>query len=94
MHRLWLTLAVLLISICGNRGQQEPIKDPFGESSFVYLKTHKFLIRSQLDCALSTDRKKTFDIKTRATNAIRIHMSSYEKHVDYLIDRFEGETNS
>jgi len=60
--------------------------------AYHYTKRDAFLLRSQLDC-YDPDLpgpRKTFDLKTRATSAIRLDCSNYMYRTDYRITRLTG----
>jgi hypothetical protein len=63
---------------------------------FHYLKVGGMLLRAQLDCADDAlpGPNKTFDIKTRATIAVRRDCGNYRRHTGYRISRLLGEYHS
>lgn len=58
------------------------------------------LVRAQIDCrsnncrAESCRSMKFLEIKTRAVAPIRYDVKGYERHLDYRIDRLQGEKHS
>lgn len=52
------------------------------------------IMRSQLDCRDMTNPKKVFDIKTRATMAIRHDMPNHRHNAGYTLWRKNGRTES
>jgi hypothetical protein len=69
---------------------------PADAHTFHYMKVGDMLLRAQLDCAdesLPGD-SKTFDIKTRATIAVRRDCRNYHRHVGYRLSRLLGEYHS
>eukprot|EP00158_Paraphelidium_tribonemae_P006092 Partr_v1_DN27676_c3_g1_i2_m65580 putative Mitochondrial mRNA processing protein PET127 len=61
---------------------------------YAYCQFDDLLLRSQLDCANSHLPRKYFDIKTRATMAIRYNVGEYQQFVDYRIHKSDGFFNS
>jgi hypothetical protein len=63
---------------------------------FHYLKAGGMLLRAQLDCVDETlpGENKTFDIKTRATVAVRRDCGNYRRHTGYRLSRMLGEYHS
>ena len=64
---------------------------------YSYLSTGTTLIRAQLDChdpLLTTPPSPVFDIKTRATHAIRYNLQNYRDHLHYNITHMNGILNS
>ena len=57
---------------------------------FHYSTIEDFFVRSQLDCHHPSLPNKTFDLKTRATLAIRYDIARYREHLNYSIDRRFG----
>eukprot|EP01126_Amoeba_proteus_P007448 TRINITY_DN12682_c0_g2_i4.p1 TRINITY_DN12682_c0_g2~~TRINITY_DN12682_c0_g2_i4.p1 ORF type:complete len:390 (-),score=68.98 TRINITY_DN12682_c0_g2_i4:87-1256(-) len=71
--------------ILKQEGKQEG-KDPSNKArrtqeAFHYMLYGNILLRSQLDCQHPNLPRKVFDLKTRATNAIRLNLEEYEEHV-------------
>jgi hypothetical protein len=58
--------------------------------SFNYSIAEGFLLRAQLDAYDDRLPNKTFDIKTRATHAIRYDVKNYHEHVGYHITKLKG----
>lgn len=58
--------------------------------AYHYSATPNLVMRSQLDCHDSRLPRSTFDIKTRATVAIRLDRLNYLMNRGYLIRRAEG----
>ncbi|KAJ3130409.1 hypothetical protein HK100_008084 [Physocladia obscura] len=64
------------------------------EEAFHYAKFENFLLRSQLDCYDDRLPGKTFDVKTRATVAIRMDPGDFKNNTDYEITRMKGLISS
>ena len=62
------------------------------EDIYRYLRHGKFIIRSQLDCF--HPKYGVFDIKTRATNPIRLNMQRYQKYTHLKLKSIKGSHNS
>lgn len=62
--------------------------------AYHYSASKNLVMRSQLDCHDDRLPRKTFDIKTRATVAIRRDMLNYQNNRGYLISKAEGELES
>jgi len=64
--------------------------------AYHYLKLGDYLFRSQLDCYHPDipSVNKTFDLKTRATFAIRLNVESYRTKVGYKLDKLIGDSSS
>lgn len=62
--------------------------------AYHYSASKKLVMRSQLDCHDSRLPRKTFDIKTRATVAIRMDMLNHLNNRGYLISKAEGDLES
>lgn len=61
---------------------------------YHYLKLdNSLLVRSQLDC-VNPQNNMTFDLKTRATLAIRIDPRNFKQNAGYQITQFSGSLNS
>ncbi|MCJ1296690.1 hypothetical protein MMC34_008256 [Xylographa carneopallida] len=76
-----------------------PSSSPFRPPAqqYSYLSTGTSLIRAQLDChdpSLTSPPSPVFDIKTRATHAIRYNLHRYEEQLDYHITKQSGLYNS
>ena len=50
----------------------------------LFSRMRSLLFRSQLD-AYDRDSKMVFDLKTRATNPIRLDVGNYRRHLDYML---------
>ena len=64
---------------------------------YSYLSTGTSLIRAQLDChdpSITAPPSPVFDIKTRATHAIRYNLNRYQEQLDYHITKLSGLYNS
>lgn len=72
-----------------------PPKQP-PRDAFHYLKVGDMLLRAQLDCVDESlpGPNKVFDIKTRATFAVRRDCGNHRRHVGYRLSRLLGEFNS
>jgi hypothetical protein len=57
---------------------------------FHYSTIEDFFVRSQLDCHHPSLPNKTFDLKTRATLAIRYDITRYRERLHYSLDRRFG----
>ncbi|EGC31379.1 hypothetical protein DICPUDRAFT_156776 [Dictyostelium purpureum] len=71
----------------------DPVEFP---DSYIYSKFDKIIYRSQIDCIsdnLPEDRN-TFDLKTRATNAIRMNVSETNNFISHHINRLFNCNNS
>lgn len=62
--------------------------------AYHYYASKNLVMRSQLDCHNDRLPRKTFDIKTRATVAIRMDTLNYQMNRNYLIARAEGPLES
>jgi hypothetical protein len=62
-----------------------------GREAYSYLRLGDMLLRSQLDAAKDG---RVFDLKTRATYAIRSNMANYASHVGYRLTRVRGPFSS
>jgi hypothetical protein len=58
--------------------------------AMLYCRLRKLLFRSQLD-AHARDSQIVFDLKTRATNPIRLDVTNYRQHLDYMLMLPSGE---
>ena len=63
-----------------------------GRECYAYLRLGDLLLRSQLDAVTKDGR--VFDLKTRATAAIRANCVSYLQHVGYRLTQVSGFTGS
>ena len=70
-------------------GEEQTVED---EEVYRYLRHGSFLLRSQLDCY--HPQYGVFDIKTRATNPIRINMEKYQKFTNIKLKMIKGNYNS
>lgn len=61
---------------------------------YAYCQYGNVLLRSQLDCYNPNLPKKSFDIKTRATVAIRMNAAEYYDFINYRLHRTHGRWNS
>ena len=61
---------------------------------YAYCMADDVLFRSQLDCYNPHLPRKWFDIKTRATVAIRHNIQDYAKFIDYRLNQVDGVHNS
>ncbi|KAL5032479.1 hypothetical protein BDV3_001041 [Batrachochytrium dendrobatidis] len=59
-------------------------------STYSYSLAENFLMRAQLDCQHPDLPNKSFDIKTRATAAIRFNSNDYQSHTGYKIRKLTG----
>jgi len=65
------------------------------EEAFHFLKLENYIFRSQIDCYdKNLTGSKTFDLKTRATAAIRLDIENYQRYLDYRVDRLIGKFHS
>eukprot|EP00003_Mantamonas_plastica_P030884 TRINITY_DN7803_c0_g1_i2.p1 TRINITY_DN7803_c0_g1~~TRINITY_DN7803_c0_g1_i2.p1 ORF type:complete len:184 (-),score=62.70 TRINITY_DN7803_c0_g1_i2:113-664(-) len=66
------------------------------EEAYIFMQMDKFMLRSQLDCfdPELKGESQSFDLKTRATHAIRIDCANYRRHVNYRLNRVTGERQS
>ncbi len=62
--------------------------------AYAYCMYDKLLLRSQLDCMHPALPRKSFDIKTRATIAVRMNSRNYEEFRAYRLDKVHGLWNS
>ncbi|KAI3652783.1 hypothetical protein MP228_002208 [Amoeboaphelidium protococcarum] len=62
--------------------------------AYAYCNYKGLLLRSQIDCMNPHLPRKVFDIKTRASVAIRLNSQNYEDFVNYRIDKIHGWYNS
>lgn len=62
------------------------------KASYQYTQFGNFVIRAQLDCY--SDLRKVFDIKSRATSAVRYDVQNYKDHSKNSIDHLVGKFNS
>jgi hypothetical protein len=62
--------------------------------AYHYSASKNLVMRSQLDCHDNRLPRKTFDIKTRATVAIRMDTLNYRMNRGYLISKAEGALES
>jgi len=63
---------------------------------YHYLKLNKYMIRSQIDCwsPATVGPYKSFDLKTRATVAVRLDVENYKEHTGYKLTKLVGDWNS
>ncbi|KAI8826779.1 mitochondrial protein Pet127-domain-containing protein [Fimicolochytrium jonesii] len=59
-----------------------------------FTKLDKFMLRAQMDCYDERLPYKTFDLKTRATLAVRMDPAGYKENLDYILNKEEGLINS
>ncbi|KAJ2378687.1 hypothetical protein GGI05_006699, partial [Coemansia sp. RSA 2603] len=64
------------------------------EENYHYVQFDEFVLRSQLDCRDDRLPKKTFDLKTRGTLAVRMDMENYEVSKGYQINTLKGRLQS
>lgn len=64
------------------------------EDGYAYCQYQQLLLRSQLDCMNPHLPRQSFDIKTRATVAIRMNSSQYYEFLNYRLHRSFGKWNS
>ncbi|KAI8929441.1 mitochondrial protein Pet127-domain-containing protein [Entophlyctis helioformis] len=57
---------------------------------FHFAKAEGFLLRAQIDCQHPALPGKTFDLKTRATLAIRMDQENYESNLGYRLRKLTG----
>lgn len=58
--------------------------------AYRFSKVGDLLVRSQLDCFHPNLSRKVFDLKTRATVAVRLDVSNYKDYVGYKLTRYRG----
>ncbi|KCV69180.1 hypothetical protein H696_04592 [Fonticula alba] len=63
-------------------------------SAYNYFGAGSLLLRSQLDCHDPENPERIFDLKTRATLAIRNFVKDYENNVKYRLHRMSGQLSS
>ncbi|KAI8324803.1 Pet127-domain-containing protein [Martensiomyces pterosporus] len=64
------------------------------EENYHYVEVDDFVLRSQLDCRDDRLPRKTFDLKTRGSLAIRMDMQNYEVSKGYQIYNMKGRLES
>ncbi|KAJ1722648.1 hypothetical protein LPJ53_002952 [Coemansia erecta] len=64
------------------------------EENYHYVQFDEFVLRSQLDCRDDRLPRKTFDLKTRGTLAIRMDLENYEVSKGYQINTLKGRLQS
>ncbi|KAJ1646524.1 hypothetical protein J3B02_001100 [Coemansia erecta] len=64
------------------------------EENYHYTKFDEFVLRSQLDCRDDRLPRKTFDLKTRGSLAIRMDIQNYEISKGYQIKTMKGRMQS
>jgi len=77
------------------KDDSDPLKAPIEvQGAHVFYKYGDLLIRSQLDCVHPDLPKKVFDLKSRATHAIRYNMERFREATGYQILKIVGDLNS
>ncbi|KAJ1991838.1 hypothetical protein EDC05_003193 [Coemansia umbellata] len=69
------------------------VKD-VGEENYHYVEFDEFVLRSQLDCRDDRLPRKTFDLKTRGSLAVRMDLDNYEVSKGYQIKSMKGRLQS
>ncbi|KAJ2667431.1 hypothetical protein IW148_000126 [Coemansia sp. RSA 1199] len=64
------------------------------EENYHYVEAEDFILRSQLDCRDDRLPRKTFDLKTRGSLAIRMDMDNHEVSRGYQIKTMKGRMQS
>ncbi|KND02770.1 uncharacterized protein SPPG_01852 [Spizellomyces punctatus DAOM BR117] len=64
------------------------------KEAYHYATAEGFLLRAQIDCHDARLPKKTFDLKTRATVAIRMDPVNYLSNIDYKLTSVTGRYQS
>ncbi|KAJ2778627.1 hypothetical protein GGI15_004127 [Coemansia interrupta] len=64
------------------------------EENYHYVQFDEFVLRSQLDCRDDRLPRKTFDLKTRGTLAVRMDLENYEVSKGYQIHTLKGRLQS
>ncbi|KAJ2721713.1 hypothetical protein GGI07_003769 [Coemansia sp. Benny D115] len=64
------------------------------EENYHYVEFGEFVLRSQLDCRDDRLPRKTFDLKTRGTLAVRMDLQNYEVSKGYQIHTMKGRMQS
>ncbi|KAJ2521211.1 hypothetical protein H4217_001547 [Coemansia sp. RSA 1939] len=64
------------------------------EENYHYSEFDEFVLRSQLDCRDDRLPRRTFDLKTRGTLAVRMDINNYEKNRGYQILSQKGRLES
>ncbi|KAJ1958837.1 hypothetical protein EC988_000056 [Linderina pennispora] len=64
------------------------------EENYHYVMVDDFVLRSQLDCRDDRLPRRTFDLKTRGSLAIRMDMENYEISKGYQINNMKGRLES
>ncbi|KAJ2770362.1 hypothetical protein IWQ56_002193, partial [Coemansia nantahalensis] len=64
------------------------------EENYHYVEADDFVLRSQLDCRDGRLPRKTFDLKTRGSLAVRMDLQNYEESKGYQIHTMKGRLQS
>ncbi|KAJ1898423.1 hypothetical protein LPJ66_002762 [Kickxella alabastrina] len=64
------------------------------EENYHYVEFDEFVLRSQLDCRDDRLPRKTFDLKTRGSLAVRMDLQNYEISKGYQIHAMKGRLQS
>ncbi|KAJ1940767.1 hypothetical protein FBU59_003709, partial [Linderina macrospora] len=64
------------------------------DENYHYVMVDDFVLRSQLDCRDDRLPRRTFDLKTRGSLAIRMDMENYEISKGYQINNMKGRLES
>ncbi|KAJ2851706.1 hypothetical protein IWW36_000851 [Coemansia brasiliensis] len=64
------------------------------EENYHYVEADEFVLRSQLDCRDDRLPRKTFDLKTRGSLAVRMDLENYEVAKGYQIHTMKGRLQS
>lgn len=75
-----------------NKGELDKLQPR--EDAYAYCRYGDLLLRSQIDCKHPYLPRKVFDLKTRATVAVRLNAEDYADFVNYRVFRLNGMWNS
>ncbi|KAJ1728949.1 hypothetical protein LPJ61_003768, partial [Coemansia biformis] len=64
------------------------------EENYHYVEADDFVLRSQLDCRDDRLPRRTFDLKTRGSLAVRMDLLNYEESKGYQIKSMKGRMQS
>ncbi|KAJ1741501.1 hypothetical protein LPJ79_000756 [Coemansia sp. RSA 1821] len=64
------------------------------EENYHYVEADEFVLRSQLDCRDDRLPRRTFDLKTRGSLAVRMDLDNYEVAKGYQIHTMKGRLQS